>query len=230
MGTDFCNCSNPKTNDKNLEKKLVEQERYKMHNTRHKIKYKTPKISEISSSLIDHENETKSDNSENPNEGENSIDISIVYTNGSVSLESDYNQIHHHLTDNWSEESLEWYQLERMQQLLQFIINKHCQQSLNNKKYLIWSKFDVNNRNRLRTKKYLPQLLYSYIWLILKSENTSDTPPKFKQLKHVLQHYSNMIIQILPSEHHTYIGKHHYHEYISVYFERIVNKRMSNTV
>lgn len=125
--------------------------------------------------------------------------------------------------DDWTEQSLEWYKIERMEKLSQFIINKHCQLSLNENENLIWNKFDVKKKNRLRTKKYLAQLLYSYIWLILKSEKVS--PPKFKQLNDVLEFYSDLIIQILPNEQKIFIDKYHYNEYIALYIEKITNQR-----
>ena len=126
----------------------------------------------------------------------------------------------------WSEESLEWYKVKRMRQLSQFIINKHCQLSLSGneeKKYLIWNKFDINRKNRLRTKKYLPQLLYGYIWLIVKSERRS--PPKYKQLQNVLEYYSDNIRQILPNDQKEFLEKDHYYQYISLYIEEITNHR-----
>ena len=246
MGNGFCNCSyRSKSQETDLEKSVFAQERAKIHD-KHKVS------EQIQVSFVVAESDTKSDDAKQQdvidtnvednqplqmNEGEasHSNTEAIEYeSNHEISMTEvtetidilEYREIQQDSiqTTNWSEQSLEWYNICTMKQLSEFISNHHMRQE---KKYVIWNRFDVNKKEKLKTRKYLPQLLYSYIWLMLKSQNNDSSPPKYKQLKHVLQHYSNMIIEILPIDQKICIDKDHYNQHIAQYFDQITNGRDS---
>eukprot|EP01084_Bolivina_argentea_P087796 158556_1 len=65
--------------------------------------------------------------------------------------------------EEWSDESLKLYNIDKMDELSNFIkIHQKCQlkEFRKNGQNLIWRKFDQRNRNKLNSKKYLPKLLY----------------------------------------------------------------------
>eukprot|EP00483_Globobulimina_turgida_P009945 UN09964 len=211
MGSDFCNCNLPKPEETNLDKVLFLEEKRKLQ------KHRNASINPEESSHIarneplDHPvNVTENEDDGEPSYSNNSSLIHPI--DMSVSINSNISESYIHDQINWTKESLEWYKIDKMTQLSQFI-NYYQRTHLSlqlGKKHPIWTKFDVNYRNKLKTQKYLPQLLYSYLYLLLKSQHFNSTPPKFKQLRSVLCYYSDAIIQIMPAEQKIFLQKDHF--------------------
>eukprot|EP01084_Bolivina_argentea_P076368 138396_1 len=210
MGGDFCNCNLPKPQESNLDQAMVMEEKRKIVQKNHrnvnvnpeeKSEHKTNEEANHAANQLPNvaKNERKQSNYLEEEDGEPShsnnnnlihpidVDISISINSNTNASELYFDDHIHHsnsLFANWSEESLEWYKIDKMNQLCQFInyYQRTHFQLKTHKKHPIWSRFDVNNTNKLKTKKYLPQLLYSYCYLLLKSKNFNSKPPKFRQL------------------------------------------------
>eukprot|EP01083_Nonionella_stella_P015329 42878_1 len=126
---------------------------------------------------------------------------------------------------NYAEEIESWNQpsvdvFNRMEEIYEFILSiKPATRSY------VWYSFDKQGANALKSKLYIPKMMYSYIVLFIKTMNKQVVPPKYKQLKQVLIFYTLEMIQLMPIEEKAQITKQHYDEYFLLHLEQIVEKR-----
>ena len=88
---------------------------------------------------------------------------------------------------------------------------------------LIWNNFDRKRINKLNTRVYLPQLLYSFIYLFTRIRYKNIKPPTYNTLRDVLEYFSNTIIKMMPKSERIYLHKKHFEFNIDKYFNQMVN-------
>ena len=123
-----------------------------------------------------------------------------------------------------------------MQLLSEFITDYQYKQLTSTKKdNKIWNKFDKKGNNILNTEKFLPKLLYTFIWLFIKKNNmyfnSNDDNiklPKYKQYKDISQYYSNIIIKMMPISEQKSLTKYHFEYNIAEYFDKLVEYRSTS--
>eukprot|EP01083_Nonionella_stella_P019359 53824_1 len=152
MGNGFCNCSDSKPKDAYLERALFVEEKTKVdqiHIQQNREPNETMHSPKENVNVLELEDRKELSTSEGEDqEQSHSNEISFFSIESNISEYYIPSHVNHPLFDNWTRVSLEWYKIDKMNELSHFIRCHMQQRTETGQTDVIWGRFDVNKRDK----------------------------------------------------------------------------------